>query len=79
MFICYILYVHGGVWAHCENSNNFNTKFSDAKKIEAEVKSDMSYEIDTVKAMVRDFLDQKVGQEMTISDILIKSVEVSSK
>ncbi|KAA0708532.1 Apolipoprotein B-100 [Triplophysa tibetana] len=48
----------------------------DAKKIEAEVKSDMSSEIDTVKAMVRDFLDQKVGQsEMTISDVLIKSVE----
>ncbi|KAI7799465.1 apolipoprotein Bb, tandem duplicate 1 [Triplophysa rosa] len=48
----------------------------DADKIEAEVKSDMSSEIDTIKAVVRDFLDQKVGQsEMTINDILIKSVE----
>ncbi len=59
--------------------------FLDAEKIEAEVTSDVSTEIhniipmDAIKATVSDLLDQKIGTDMNIRDVLIQSVEVNSK
>nr|XP_055042552.1 LOW QUALITY PROTEIN: apolipoprotein Bb, tandem duplicate 1 [Misgurnus anguillicaudatus] len=57
----------------------------DAEKIEVEVTSDFNSDIkniipiDAIKAVVSDVLNQKVGQsEMTIGDVLTKSVEGSN-
>ncbi|XP_051954733.1 apolipoprotein Bb, tandem duplicate 1 [Xyrauchen texanus] len=57
----------------------------DAEKIEAEVKSDVSSEIqniipiDAINAMVNNLLDQQIGQsEMKIKDVLMKPLEASN-
>lgn len=57
---------------------------ADADKLEAEIKSDVSSEIqniipniDAVKASVNGLLDAQVGQSgMTFRDVLAKSIEV---